>query len=165
MALNLSQIVAAIMAITGIVMMAYADGFHGDSFVGVALAVGSASTSALYKVRASAAISGQPCLFACSNKLGSLPPLRCCSRCSWAAPTSEKWPTSFQPWGSSILSSSPACPSFSISPRWSTGALCHHCPGDTCVDWQDCGWVRLHTGGRRSQQIFQTLPFTPLIVF
>lgn len=38
------------MAITGIVMMAYADGFHGDSFVGVALAVGSASTSALYKV-------------------------------------------------------------------------------------------------------------------
>ncbi|KAE8289869.1 Solute carrier family 35 member F4 [Larimichthys crocea] len=31
-------------------MMAYADGFHGDSFVGVALAVGSASTSALYKV-------------------------------------------------------------------------------------------------------------------
>ncbi|KAM9786586.1 solute carrier family 35 member F4 isoform 1-T1 [Syngnathus typhle] len=45
------RIVAAIMAITGIVMMAYADGFHGDSFVGVALAVGSASTSALYKVR------------------------------------------------------------------------------------------------------------------
>lgn len=41
------------MAITGIVMMAYADGFHGDSFVGVALAVGSASTSALYKVRVS----------------------------------------------------------------------------------------------------------------
>ena len=39
------------MAITGIVMMAYADGFHGDSFVGVALAVGSASTSALYKVQ------------------------------------------------------------------------------------------------------------------
>lgn len=52
MAFNLYlQIVAAIMAITGIVMMAYADGFHGDSFVGVALAVGSASTSALYKVR------------------------------------------------------------------------------------------------------------------
>lgn len=52
MSLNLHlQIVAAIMAITGIVMMAYADGFHGDSFVGVALAVGSASTSALYKVR------------------------------------------------------------------------------------------------------------------
>ncbi|XP_054653395.1 solute carrier family 35 member F4 isoform X1 [Dunckerocampus dactyliophorus] len=44
------RIVAAIMAITGIVMMAYADGFRGDSFVGVALAVGSASTSALYKV-------------------------------------------------------------------------------------------------------------------
>ncbi|KAM6960880.1 solute carrier family 35 member F4 [Aplochiton taeniatus] len=44
------RIVAAIMAITGIVMMAYADGFHGDSIVGVALAVGSASTSALYKV-------------------------------------------------------------------------------------------------------------------
>ncbi|XP_026525858.1 solute carrier family 35 member F4 isoform X2 [Notechis scutatus] len=44
------RIVAAIMAITGIVMMAYADGFHGDSIVGVAYAVGSASTSALYKV-------------------------------------------------------------------------------------------------------------------
>ncbi|XP_051875493.1 solute carrier family 35 member F4 isoform X4 [Pristis pectinata] len=44
------RIVAAIMAITGIVMMAYADGFHGDSIMGVALAVGSASTSALYKV-------------------------------------------------------------------------------------------------------------------
>ncbi|XP_078418822.1 solute carrier family 35 member F4 [Cetorhinus maximus] len=44
------RIVATIMAITGIVMMAYADGFHGDSIIGVALAVGSASTSALYKV-------------------------------------------------------------------------------------------------------------------
>lgn len=38
------------MAITGIVMMAYADGFQGDSIIGVAYAVGSASTSALYKV-------------------------------------------------------------------------------------------------------------------
>lgn len=47
---SLPKIVAAIMAITGIVMMAYADGFHGDSIIGVALAVGSASTSALYKV-------------------------------------------------------------------------------------------------------------------
>lgn len=37
-------------------MMAYADGFHGDSFVGVALAVGSASTSALYKVSSAEAI-------------------------------------------------------------------------------------------------------------
>nr|XP_039325408.1 solute carrier family 35 member F4 isoform X2 [Saimiri boliviensis boliviensis] len=44
------RIVAAIMAITGIVMMAYADNFHADSIVGVAFAVGSASTSALYKV-------------------------------------------------------------------------------------------------------------------
>ncbi|XP_062974272.1 solute carrier family 35 member F4 [Elgaria multicarinata webbii] len=44
------RIVAAIMAITGIVMMAYADGFRGDSIIGVAYAVGSASTSALYKV-------------------------------------------------------------------------------------------------------------------
>uniref|UniRef100_A0A8C5WJD4 Solute carrier family 35 member F4 n=1 Tax=Leptobrachium leishanense TaxID=445787 RepID=A0A8C5WJD4_9ANUR len=44
------RIVATIMAITGIVMMAYADGFHGDSIIGVALAVGSASASALYKV-------------------------------------------------------------------------------------------------------------------
>ncbi|XP_068005107.1 solute carrier family 35 member F4 isoform X6 [Melanerpes formicivorus] len=44
------KIVAAIMAITGIVMMAYADGFQGDSIIGVAYAVGSASTSALYKV-------------------------------------------------------------------------------------------------------------------
>uniref|UniRef100_A0A8C8VEY7 Solute carrier family 35 member F4 n=1 Tax=Pelusios castaneus TaxID=367368 RepID=A0A8C8VEY7_9SAUR len=44
------RIVAAIMAIAGIVMMAYADGFHGDSIIGVAYAVGSASTSALYKV-------------------------------------------------------------------------------------------------------------------
>nr|XP_042140704.1 solute carrier family 35 member F4 isoform X3 [Peromyscus maniculatus bairdii] len=43
-------IVAAIMAITGIVMMAYADNFHADSIIGVAFAVGSASTSALYKV-------------------------------------------------------------------------------------------------------------------
>ncbi|KAK2539022.1 Slc35f4 [Columba guinea] len=45
-----TKIVAAIMAITGIVMMAYADGFQGDSIIGVAYAVGSASTSALYKV-------------------------------------------------------------------------------------------------------------------
>lgn len=54
------QIVAAIMAITGIVMMAYADGFRGDSFVGVALAVGSASTSALYKVRPQSALQVVP---------------------------------------------------------------------------------------------------------
>lgn len=55
------------MAITGIVMMAYADGFHGDSFVGVALAVGSASTSALYKVRDAGAIARHPCLRVCIN--------------------------------------------------------------------------------------------------
>lgn len=54
------QIVAAIMAITGIVMMAYADGFQGDSIIGVAYAVGSASTSALYKV-------GHSCLLALLN--------------------------------------------------------------------------------------------------
>lgn len=48
------------MAITGIVMMAYADGFHGDSFVGVALAVGSASTSALYKVRRNHSVPHKP---------------------------------------------------------------------------------------------------------
>lgn len=61
MALNIYfQIVAAIMAITGIVMMAYADGFHGDSFVGVALAVGSASTSALYKVRIQSRLKVEP---------------------------------------------------------------------------------------------------------
>lgn len=54
------QIVAAIMAITGIVMMAYADGFQGDSIIGVAYAVGSASTSALYKV-------GHNCLLALLN--------------------------------------------------------------------------------------------------
>ncbi|XP_031428568.1 solute carrier family 35 member F4 [Clupea harengus] len=44
------RIVAAIMSITGIVLMAYADGFQGDSVRGVALAVGSACTLALYKV-------------------------------------------------------------------------------------------------------------------
>ncbi|XP_038820651.1 solute carrier family 35 member F4 [Salvelinus namaycush] len=43
------RIVAVILSITGIVMMAYADGFHSDSITGVALAVGSASTTALYK--------------------------------------------------------------------------------------------------------------------
>ena len=47
---SIRQIVATIMAITGIVMMAYADNFHADSIIGVAFAVGSASTSALYKV-------------------------------------------------------------------------------------------------------------------
>lgn len=50
------------MAITGIVMMAYADGFQGDSIIGVAYAVGSASTSALYKV-------GHSCLLAPLNPL------------------------------------------------------------------------------------------------
>ncbi|XP_067877802.1 solute carrier family 35 member F4 [Heterodontus francisci] len=44
------RIVAVILSITGIVMIAYADGFRRDSIVGVALVVGSASTSALYKV-------------------------------------------------------------------------------------------------------------------
>ncbi|XP_051540187.1 solute carrier family 35 member F4-like isoform X1 [Myxocyprinus asiaticus] len=44
------RIVAAILSITGIVMMAYADGFHSDSITGVALGVGSASTSAFFKV-------------------------------------------------------------------------------------------------------------------
>uniref|UniRef100_A0A4W4F893 Si:ch211-263p13.7 n=1 Tax=Electrophorus electricus TaxID=8005 RepID=A0A4W4F893_ELEEL len=45
------RIVAAILSITGIVMMSYADGFHSDSITGVALGVGSASTSAFYKVQ------------------------------------------------------------------------------------------------------------------
>ncbi|XP_072345771.1 solute carrier family 35 member F3-like [Scyliorhinus torazame] len=44
------RVVAAILSITGIVMVAYADGFHRDSIVGVAFVVGSASTSALYNV-------------------------------------------------------------------------------------------------------------------
>ncbi|XP_034149349.1 solute carrier family 35 member F4 [Esox lucius] len=44
------RIVAVILSITGIVMMAYADGFHSDSITGVALGVSSALTTALYKV-------------------------------------------------------------------------------------------------------------------
>lgn len=44
------QIVAAILAIAGIVMMTYADGFHSHSVIGIALVVASASMSALYKV-------------------------------------------------------------------------------------------------------------------
>ncbi|XP_038343721.1 putative thiamine transporter SLC35F3 isoform X2 [Canis lupus familiaris] len=44
------RIVAAILAIAGIVMMTYADGFHSHSVIGIALVVGSASMSALYKV-------------------------------------------------------------------------------------------------------------------
>ncbi|XP_078058937.1 solute carrier family 35 member F3 [Mustelus asterias] len=44
------RIVAAILSITGIVLIAYADGFRRDSIVGVAFVVGSASISALYKV-------------------------------------------------------------------------------------------------------------------
>lgn len=43
---------AAILAIAGIVMMTYADGFHSHSVIGIALVVGSASMSALYKVGA-----------------------------------------------------------------------------------------------------------------
>ncbi|MBN3272055.1 S35F3 protein, partial [Polyodon spathula] len=44
------RIVAAILAIAGIVMMTYADGFHSHSVIGIALVVGAASMSALYKV-------------------------------------------------------------------------------------------------------------------
>ncbi|XP_006920819.1 putative thiamine transporter SLC35F3 [Pteropus alecto] len=44
------RIVAAILAIAGIVMMTYADGFHSHAVIGIALVVGSASMSALYKV-------------------------------------------------------------------------------------------------------------------
>ncbi|KAI1894521.1 hypothetical protein AGOR_G00116650 [Albula goreensis] len=44
------RIVAAILAIAGIVMMTYADGFHSHSVIGITLVVASASTSALYKV-------------------------------------------------------------------------------------------------------------------
>ncbi|XP_057215034.1 putative thiamine transporter SLC35F3a [Triplophysa rosa] len=44
------RIVAAILAIGGIVMMTYADGFHGHSVMGISLVVGSASTAAIYKV-------------------------------------------------------------------------------------------------------------------
>lgn len=44
------QIVAAILAIAGIVMMTYADGFHSHSVIGITLVVTSASMSALYKV-------------------------------------------------------------------------------------------------------------------
>ncbi|XP_077585683.1 solute carrier family 35 member F3 isoform X3 [Stigmatopora nigra] len=44
------RIVAAILAIAGIVMMTYADGFHSHSVIGITLVVTSASMSALYKV-------------------------------------------------------------------------------------------------------------------
>ncbi|XP_028811130.1 putative thiamine transporter SLC35F3a [Denticeps clupeoides] len=44
------RIVAAILAIAGIVMMTYADGFHSYSVIGISLVVGSASTTALHKV-------------------------------------------------------------------------------------------------------------------
>ncbi|KAJ0066735.1 hypothetical protein NL108_002364, partial [Boleophthalmus pectinirostris] len=44
------RIVAAILAIAGIVMMTYADGFHSHSVIGITLVVSSASLSALYKV-------------------------------------------------------------------------------------------------------------------
>ncbi|XP_055031091.2 putative thiamine transporter SLC35F3a [Misgurnus anguillicaudatus] len=44
------RIVAAILAIGGIVMMTYADGFHSHSVIGISLVVGSASTAAMYKV-------------------------------------------------------------------------------------------------------------------
>lgn len=44
------QIVAAILALAGIVMITYADGFHGHSVIGISLVVGSASTAAMYKV-------------------------------------------------------------------------------------------------------------------
>ncbi|KAK3550495.1 hypothetical protein QTP86_031491, partial [Hemibagrus guttatus] len=42
------RVVAVILSITGIVMLAYSDGFYSDSITGVALGVGSASCSALY---------------------------------------------------------------------------------------------------------------------
>uniref|UniRef100_A0A671N429 Solute carrier family 35 member F3a n=1 Tax=Sinocyclocheilus anshuiensis TaxID=1608454 RepID=A0A671N429_9TELE len=44
------RIVAAILAIGGIVMMTYADGFHSYSVIGISLVVGSALTAAIYKV-------------------------------------------------------------------------------------------------------------------
>ncbi|XP_036405248.1 putative thiamine transporter SLC35F3a isoform X2 [Megalops cyprinoides] len=44
------RIVAAILAIAGIVMMTYADGFHSRSVIGISLVVASASSSAMYKV-------------------------------------------------------------------------------------------------------------------
>ncbi|KPP66816.1 solute carrier family 35 member F3-like [Scleropages formosus] len=44
------RIVAAILAIAGIVMMTYADGIRSHSLVGISLAVASASLSAVYKV-------------------------------------------------------------------------------------------------------------------
>ncbi|XP_016105300.1 putative thiamine transporter SLC35F3 [Sinocyclocheilus grahami] len=44
------RIVAAILAIAGIVMLTYADGFHSHSVIGITLVVASASASALYKV-------------------------------------------------------------------------------------------------------------------
>ncbi|XP_059373091.1 solute carrier family 35 member F3-like isoform X2 [Carassius carassius] len=44
------RIVAAIVAIAGIVMLTYADGFHSHSVIGITLVVASASASALYKV-------------------------------------------------------------------------------------------------------------------
>lgn len=51
---------AAILAIAGIVMMTYADGFHSHSVIGIALVVGSASMSALYKVRVGNNFPGRP---------------------------------------------------------------------------------------------------------
>lgn len=57
-----NQIVAAIFAIAGIVMMTYADGFHSHSVIGIALVVGSASMSALYKVSTPGSFPSETCL-------------------------------------------------------------------------------------------------------
>ncbi|KAI4883423.1 hypothetical protein NFI96_008967 [Prochilodus magdalenae] len=62
------RIVSAILSITGIVMLAYADGFYSNSITGVALGVGSASTSAFYKVRS------HLYLWTCPSNIGSTSP-------------------------------------------------------------------------------------------
>ncbi|KAJ8348277.1 hypothetical protein SKAU_G00268660 [Synaphobranchus kaupii] len=75
------RIVAVILSITGIVMMAYADGFHSDSITGVALGVGSACTSALYKVLLKRRV-GEVCPGAASVLLSCVG-LCSCSLHSW----------------------------------------------------------------------------------
>ena len=44
------QLVSVLMAITGIVLFAYADGFESANLIGVALSVGAAIGAACYKV-------------------------------------------------------------------------------------------------------------------
>ncbi len=70
------QVLSVTMAIGGIVLFAYTEGFQSANLIGVILSVGAAVGAALYKVSLMSLFACYSRIFHCKCKLGSLPATR-----------------------------------------------------------------------------------------